>query len=231
MAAGNESIGGRVFQALNYAPPVKYLTIDPGEQRVVRTADKGIWAEIAPFSVAEAADRAKLEQVWPADRAVARWIVPAGHPEPQDVEDPIEHAFASWSGTGRALLDRGLRVLVEVCRERRSDLLVWPRAKSIVSDIPGLLSVSRTHDQVGIFLEPQALMPGVERAQRLDFVTRLMEVVPLACVRAVCFGGGASREQELRDYAPLAGLAAELNKPVVLLGDPQAEAAAALGLA
>lgn len=205
---------------------MSYLTLRTGEKQIRHAQTGKAWAEIAPFSIAEATDRLALEAQWGGETRIFRLVVSPGG-EGESGEDDIARSFRVWSGSGKEALDSGMRMLVEVCRDRRCELLIWPRVGSLVSDIPGLLAVCRKHEDVGIFLEPAALLPGGEQVRRKDFVERLMEVVPLPGVGALCFG---TDEADAETLAPLAHLAAELRKPVVLKGDSPEKMAGILGL-
>lgn len=205
---------------------VSYLTLPTSEKQIRDPRSGEVWAEIAPFSVAEATDALAREAQWGGETRISRLVVSPGG-EGESGEDDIARSFLAWSGSGKEVLDSGMRVLVEVCRDRNCELLIWPRVGSLVSDIPGLLAICRKQEDVGIFLEPAALLPGGEHVRRKDFVERLIEVVPLPGVRALCFG---TDETDAETLAPLAQLAAELNKPVVLKGNSAEKMAGILGL-
>ncbi|MGH7242099.1 MAG: hypothetical protein ACREJD_01620 [Phycisphaerales bacterium] len=212
-----------------------YLTLTPPELHVRNARTGEVWAEIAPFAIADVGVREAAEKMLAGTGSghVVRVVVRAGELPVDRTEDDIEHGFHAWSGRGKESLDDGMRALVEVCLARDAELLVWPRLGSLVSDIPGLLSVSRKHESVGIFLEPPAIFPKDEQFRLTDFVERLREVVPMSAVRAVCFGaavGGESQQSDLAPYALLAQLAAELGKPVVIRGDSPAPVLAILEL-
>lgn len=206
---------------------MSYLTLSTGEKQIRDTRTGEVWAEIAPFLVADATDRGALEAMWRNGQQIARVIVAPGG-EVASGDDDIAKSFRTWSGSGKETLDTGMRVLLEVCRDRRCELLIWPRIGSLVSDIPGLLSVCRKHEDVGIFLEPEALFPVGEHFRLSDFVERLTEVVPMPAVRAVCFG--RVETDSLAKLAPLARLAMDLRKPVVVRGHSPEKAAEILGL-
>lgn len=225
-AADKECIGDLGFPALNYAVGVSYLTLKTSEKQIRDPRSGEVWAEIAPFSIAEATDPLAREAQWGGETHISRLVVSPGG-EGESGEDDIARSFLAWSGSGKEVLDSGMRVLVEVCRDRNCELLIWPRVGSLVSDIPGLLAICRKQEDVGIFLEPAALFPGGEHVRREDFVERLIEVVPLPGVRAFCFG---TEDVDVDALAPLAHLAAELKKPVVLRGESPERAAEILGL-
>ena len=208
---------------------VSYLTLRMSEKQICDARSGEVWAEIAPFSIAEATDPQAINAQWAGEVRNSRLVVsPGGTGETGD--DDIARSFLAWSGSGKEMLDAGMRLLVAVCRERRCELLVWPRVGSLVSDIPGLLSVCRKHEDVGIFLEPAALYPAGEHFRLTDFVERLTEVVPMPGVRAICFGAEEVDPESLAAFAPLAYLAARLEKPVVLRGHSPEKAAGILGL-
>jgi len=209
---------------------VDYLTL-PASEKQIRNARTGeVWAEIAPFSIAEVKDRAVAEAQWPVVQQAARCIVPPGGAVADGDED-IAKSFRTWSGSGKENLEIGVRVLVEICRDCDCELLVWPRIGSLISDIPGLLAVSRKHEDVGIFLEPAALIPTGEQFRITDFVERFAEVLPVPGVCAVCFdGAGAKPMGGLAAFAPLVRLALDLEKPVVLRGISPEDASAIFGL-
>jgi len=208
---------------------VDYLTL-PASEKQIRNARTGeVWAEIAPFSIAEATDRAVVEARWPVGQQTARWIVLPGGAVAEGAD--IAQSFRAWSGSGKENLEIGMRVLVEIYRDRDCELLVWPRIGSLISDIPGLLAVSRKHEDVGIFLEPAALIPAGEQFRITDFVERFAEVIPVPGVCAVCFDGADAKPMGgLAAFAPLVRLALDLEKPVVLRGISPENASAIFGL-
>lgn len=156
--------------------------------------------------------------------------MPAGELESGQDEDAIEHAFRSWGCDGKAALDTGLRAAAEHCDRRGIELIVWPRLNSIVSDIPGLLSVARGHERVGILLEPAALFPAGAGVRIEDFATRLKELVALPSVRVICLGSEAGAQEEVVvPWLRLAETARQLGKPIVLRGEKPEKLAAALG--
>lgn len=217
---------------MNYAVPVKYLILDTAQQSVQQLPHGDVWAEIAPFSIAGATDRKTLESHWSSDRSGGRLIVPAGEPVGHGPEISIDLAFGVWSERGKEMLEAGLRTLVDACRDRETELMIWPQLGTLVSDIPGMLSVCRKHESVGIFLEPAALFPAGGQFRLADFVERMTEVLPVPGMRAVCLGSedAVSGEADLAAFVPLAQSAAGLSKPIVLRGADHARAATILGL-
>lgn len=216
---------------MNYSVAVEYLTLPADVKQVRNTRTGEVWADIAPFSVAEASARALVEASWPIGQRISRLLVSPGGAAVGGNEDEIEQSFRVWSGSGKETLDVGMRVLVEICRDRDCELLVWPRVGSLVSDIPGLLSVSRKHEDVGIFLEPAAMLPAGEQFRLADFVDRFAEVLPVPSVCAVFFDAESANEVGgLAAFAPLVRLASSLEKPIVLRGISPENAAALFGL-
>lgn len=145
--------------------------------------------------------------------------------------DAIENAFRSWASDGKVALDVGLRTAVEECDRRGIELIVWPKLNSIVSDIPGLLSVARSHARAGIFLEPAALYPADSGFRIEDFAKRLAEVAAMALVRAIYLESkGGPEETPISPWQPLVEIARQLGKPIVLGGEDTPRFADILGL-
>lgn len=216
---------------MNYSVAVEYLTLPESEKQIRNTRTGEVWAEIAPFSIAEVTDREALVARWAGAGQTRRLIVSPGQASADVPDDDIAKSFRSWSGRGKEDLEVGMRVLIDVCRERDCELLVWPKLGSLVSDIPGLLSVSRKHEDVGIFLEPAALFPASEQFRLADFVDRFAEVLPVPSVCAIFFDAESAKAMGgLAAFTPLARLASELEKPIVLRGAKSEDADAIFGL-
>ncbi|MBL8874355.1 MAG: hypothetical protein JNM86_01000 [Phycisphaerae bacterium] len=184
---------------------------------VIREGASGTpWAEFARFAVSDLTDVAAVETVWP-DLVRSRRLVVApgsGGSVAQAGEDPIERSFRRWSEEGRAGLEVGLRLLSDAALARGVDILIRPALGTLISDIPGLLSVCRRQDAIGVFLEPAALTPAQEQFRTEDFVTRFLEILPLPAIRAICLASGP---EGFGVFEPLARSANHAGKPIVRL--------------
>lgn len=208
-------IGGRGLAASNYADGVEGLRLDSAAG-VIREGSGGLpWAEFARFSVSDFTDVAAVEAAWPKSLVPRRLIVAPGNGVVGAGEDSIAESFRSWSEAGRAGLDTGLRLLSEAALARGVEVMIRPALGTFISDIPGLLSICRRQDGIGVFLEPAALIPRAGQYRTEDFVTRFLEIMPLPTIRAICLANGP---KGFGDFEALAQSAILLGMPVVRMG-------------
>lgn len=132
---------------------------------------------------------------------------------PGSEPDSIAAAFARWAPHGKAELENRLRAWERACAQAGIELLIWPRAGTLVSDIPGLLNIARKMETVGVVLDPEALLPSGFAMGRDDLNTRLQQVLELGAVRAVVWGVEASPSA-----AELQERARALGKPLIRVG-------------
>ncbi|MBX3389353.1 MAG: hypothetical protein KF691_07845 [Phycisphaeraceae bacterium] len=210
---------------------MSYFILDLNSREIHGLQIADVWAEIAPFSLADLGRAPHQNEVLALNGGARRLVIPAGELEGVESGDAIERAFRSWGGDGKEVLDSGLRSAVEQCNQRGIELIVWPRLHSIVSDIPGLLRVARAHENVGIFLEPAALFPANAGFRIDDFAARLTEVAEMQSIRAVCVGSdpvAGYEESQVEAWIPLLHVARKLEKPIVLRGEKPEMLASAL---
>lgn len=101
-------------------------------------------------------------------------VVPRG---PETESDDIAAAFALWGERGRTQLAEQLTGAKRAAAVLGARLVLWPRVGTLVSDIPGVLNLIRSHEDVGVLLDPVALLaPDASRFAK-DFFARAAEVV------------------------------------------------------
>lgn len=96
-----------------------------------------------------------------------------------DAADPedIAASFARWGEAGKAALAEGLAAAKRTAAISSERLVLWPRLGTLVSDIPGVLNLIRSQEDVGVLFDPVALLaPDSNRFAR-DFLLRAAEVV------------------------------------------------------
>ena len=176
------------------------------------------WAAIAPIHVSDLERWDDAEQ-WLSDakrRGVSRVVFsPGEHQNKQPADAPvqsdtdtIEAAFHQWSGAGAERLAAGMRRLDALTSQTGLQPLLWPRLGTLISDIPGLLHVTRRMSRAQIVLEPLALFAGSTPAELQDLLVRFEDVIPLAPVAAICIDcsnqfheSSAAMATILRDFA------------------------------
>jgi hypothetical protein len=128
--------------------------------------------------------------------------------------DDEENIARRWSAQVRSSLDERLAHLLQ--RAKAAGVSVWlsPRASDLISDLPSTLSALRTHEGLGLFLDPGALLTESMKARAAEHVARMIEaLVAHDRCAAVALGSGvpAALRGDLERAAAVAG------KPIVPL--------------
>lgn len=117
-------------------------------------------------------------QLMPEDEQVARIVVvPRG--DERGAAD-IESAFALWGERGRAMLAEQLSGAKKAAAVMGVRLVLWPRVGTLVSDIPGVLNLIRSQEEVGVLFDPVGLLAPDSSRFAKDFLLRASEIVSRA---------------------------------------------------
>ncbi len=216
-----------------YAWSVKLLLLDQAGNEIREAADAALWAGISPFDVARSGTNDGVD-AWLNDavrRGVPRVVFRPGlPPEPARTDrDPyeaaeIEAGLRAWPGAGSTILHEGLRRLEGVAVRLGLSVLVLPQVGSLVSDIPGLLGLQRRFENIGVLLEPAAMLPPGHASHAPDFFDRMGAMLEFQRPAGILLGNLNGRPLDTgpldpRCLAPLARLAIEAVIPLVLRGD------------
>lgn len=91
--------------------------------------------------------------------------------------DDIAAAFALWGERGRTQLAEQLTGAKRAAATLGARLVLWPRVGTLVSDIPGVLNLIRSQEDVGVLFDPVALLAPDSSRFAKDFFLRAAEVV------------------------------------------------------
>jgi hypothetical protein len=96
-----------------------------------------------------------------------------------DAADPddIAASFARWGESGRAALAEGLAGAKRTAEATGERLVIWPRVGTLVSDIPGVLNLIRSHEDIGVLFDPVALLAPDSFRFAKDSLARAAEIV------------------------------------------------------
>lgn len=212
---------------MHYSGGLQILRFHRDQSSIEHSGDGAVWARVAPEPLARIGTWAGLEG-WLAEIAkagVSRVIFHPGSTDESRMDaedgeaDPIRSAWQLWAPGGQLLMAESVRRLDEACAAASVRPILWPRVHSLVSDIPGLLGVTRRWEQVGILLDPIALFAGYGQNQFADFAGRLHEVIGLPGISALVFAEFQGERAGLKEFAALASAAKSRGVPIVLSHD------------
>ena len=101
-------------------------------------------------------------------------VVPRGE---ETESDDIAAAFALWGERGRTQLAEQLTGAKRAAAALGARLVLWPRVGTLISDIPGVLNLIRSQEDVGVLFDPVALLAPDSSRFAKDFFLRAAEVV------------------------------------------------------
>lgn len=130
--------------------------------------------------------------------------------------DDIAASFARWGESGKAALTEGLAGAKRTAASSGVRLVIWPRVGTLVSDIPGVLNLIRSQEDVGVLFDPVALLGPDSSRFAKDFLLRAAEVVAHAAagIDAVYVANDVLAGMDAAWLEPVIAAAVEARVPV-----------------
>ncbi len=138
--------------------------------------------------------------------------------------DGAERSFELWSPRAHQCLDRALGAIERSALKHAVSLVLRPARSTLVSDIPGILALSR-RPAWSVLLEPAAVIDPRDPSRVPDHFARLAELVETDTVCAVLVtnsDAGPVHEGTLPAewFRPIVDAARRAAKPLILLDQP-----------
>lgn len=209
---------------MHYSGCLQILRLNHDRSAIEHAGDGAVWARIAPEPLARIGRWSGLE-AWIAEIAASGVSKVIFHPGAADEKDsgsvtdefdPIRSAWQSWAPSGHLLMTESVRRLDDVCAGAGMQPILWPRVHSLVSDIPGLLGVTRRWERVGVLLDPVALFARSGAGPFADFAGRLQEVIGMPGMSALVVEDAKGESATLEEFTSLVRAANGRGLPIVL---------------